>query len=704
MVKKASPTPFPENIQLAYGANISSELQQTYPALTCLILELMGIAKPTLENIYKELPCEEPISSEVQLKQWGIGDFKKLESDGFLDEPGFRDKFATEFFFARFCEHIKNVRGRSDTHLNHEILRNEWEDMPGSTGEDYARPEMYSPSTHAMYKKIKGILSRENENQQTVIIAVPLTTTVEEKPGKYCWHLLSRKLDGVSQEEALAIVIGLQLLNERECSPKMKDFITGSQLNDYFDITGRLIYAGEKTTDPRIAERPYGEYITHKVGAYIKDKDGAYIKDEEGEYIKHKEGEYKKTKNGDYIKDTHFAIKAKDSFNFTPGTNIGEVDLLKTSQYIRVKTDTPRHSYTAKNFYGCNHEAEDLKNFCWYMAIIMSHTNGLFLTLTIPNKMPNGGDKSESRTLAYMPSNWTKFITETINKQKRKGSEHEEYRTPWEWSQDLLVDPTSKKVIYNYNLEQLPDSMAVERSFDLEHAKLESHCPFIYLDCIPAKIQVKGGVASEVFIYLALSINKSSNVDIVCLTYFTVRENINWKLLLGRLESRGLKQIDVITYNGINDLPSLKNEGYPYVDIELNLVNTYNPALKRKAESTRKEIKFDANKIYSAASLEKAVDELERWKKKWGKKYPSLCDAWDDRWDDIAKLINYTSQKRIELSRNIEKIEGIRGSIHEMIKSWKRFSGPEAFITRLSETLDTAVEEINEADERATKT
>ncbi len=89
------------------------------------------------------------------------------------------------------------------------------------------------------------------------------------------------------------------------------------------------------------------------------------------------------------------------------------------------------------------------------------------------------------------------------------------------------------------------------------------------------------------------------------------------------MKSRGLEDIFIVCVDGLSGFPDAIQAVYPNTSVQLCIVHLVRAALKYVTDKNSREVINDLKKIYQAASVIEAEQELENFSQKWDEKYPT---------------------------------------------------------------------------------
>ena len=210
---------------------------------------------------------------------------------------------------------------------------------------------------------------------------------------------------------------------------------------------------------------------------------------------------------------------------------------------------------------------------------------------------------------------------------------------------------------------------------------LERVYPFIFLDAIHYKIKDNGKYVNKA-VYTILGINIQGKKEILGL-YLSESEGANfWLQVLSDLNNRGVKDILIVSVDGLKGFPEAINSIYPNTEVQLCVIHQIRNSLKYVASKNQKEFVKDLKKVYQAVSKEQAETELDRLEEKWGDKYPIVIKSWRNKWDNLSNYFKYPEPiRKVIYTTNI--IESVHRQFRKLTKTKGAFPNENSLLKLL---------------------
>lgn len=191
--------------------------------------------------------------------------------------------------------------------------------------------------------------------------------------------------------------------------------------------------------------------------------------------------------------------------------------------------------------------------------------------------------------------------------------------------------------------------------------RLDPVWPIVYLDGIVVHIRGESGQVSQHTMYVAIGVNLSGKKELLGLWLAETEGAKFWLGCLTDLKSRGLEDIFVVCVDGLSGFPEAIKTVYPETKVQLCIVHLVRAALKYVTDKDSREVINDLKKIYQAASVIEAEQELENFSHKWDEKYPTISRQWRSKWEHIISMFEFPPaiRKAIYTTNAIESINSV---------------------------------------------
>jgi putative transposase len=233
-----------------------------------------------------------------------------------------------------------------------------------------------------------------------------------------------------------------------------------------------------------------------------------------------------------------------------------------------------------------------------------------------------------------------------------------------------------------YGTEVSPDLISKITDAVLEDAKawqhrpLERLYPIVYLDAMVIKIR-EGHAVRNFACYVAIGVNLEGERDVLGLWFQRTEGAKFWMQVLTDLKQRGVADVLFFCVDGLAGFPEAIEATFPYSTVQTCLVHQVRSSMKFVSYKDRKHVAADLRRIYTAANVDHAADELQAFAEKWDARYPTISQSWLERWEQITPFLAYPQDvRRVIYTTN--SIEALHRQIRKIIKTRGHFPTEDA--------------------------
>ena len=169
------------------------------------------------------------------------------------------------------------------------------------------------------------------------------------------------------------------------------------------------------------------------------------------------------------------------------------------------------------------------------------------------------------------------------------------------------------------------------------------------------KVRTDGRI-KEKCVYGVMGIDLEGQKELLGLWIFDTEGAKNWLTVLTNLKNRDVKDILIITSDGLTGIEEAIEAAFPQAAYQGCVVHVIRNSIKYVGYRHKKEFCADLKAIYTAPTEEAALTAFETLEKKWGKKYPSggrknpthmlAVNVWERNWDRISTMFEFTPEIR----------------------------------------------------------
>ena len=207
--------------------------------------------------------------------------------------------------------------------------------------------------------------------------------------------------------------------------------------------------------------------------------------------------------------------------------------------------------------------------------------------------------------------------------------------------------------------------------------RLESIMPIVFLDGIVVHIRGESGRVTEHTMYVAIGVNFQGKKELLGLWLNETEGARFWLSCLTDLKNRGLNDIFIVCVDGLSGFPEAIQTAYPKTRVQLCIVHLVRAALKYVNDTDSRTVIADLKKIYQAASVLEAEQELEKFSAKWDAKYPTISKQWRLKWPHIVTMFELPEAIR-KATYTTNVIESVNSVIRKFTRNRKQYPNRES--------------------------
>jgi putative transposase len=210
---------------------------------------------------------------------------------------------------------------------------------------------------------------------------------------------------------------------------------------------------------------------------------------------------------------------------------------------------------------------------------------------------------------------------------------------------------------------------------------LDKVYPIVFFDAIHYKVREDGKTVSKA-VYVALAINMEGRREVLGFYVGNHESSKFWMQVFTDLQNRGVQDILIACVDGLKGLPEAISAVFPRTEIQLCIVHQIRNSLKYVGSKNQKEFAQDLKLVYTAATEEQALLELDKLEDKWEDLYPVVIKSWRLNWPELATFFQYTAPiRKMIYTTNI--IEGFHRQLRKVSKNRGSFPNDDSLLKLL---------------------
>ncbi|WP_055668274.1 IS256 family transposase [Desnuesiella massiliensis] len=214
-----------------------------------------------------------------------------------------------------------------------------------------------------------------------------------------------------------------------------------------------------------------------------------------------------------------------------------------------------------------------------------------------------------------------------------------------------------------------------------QNRPLDPIYPIIFLDAIHYKVRSDGKVVNKAA-YIIIGVNIDGIKDVLGIWVGENESAKYWLSVLTDLKNRGVKDIFIAAIDGLTGFREAIRAIYPNTEIQRCIIHQIRNSTKYIPYKHRKEFCKDLKQVYTSATEDMALMELENLKTKWGHLYSIAISSWENNWEDLSTYFKYPEEiRRIIYTTN--SMESYNRQLRKVTKAKSIFPSDESLLKML---------------------
>ena len=210
---------------------------------------------------------------------------------------------------------------------------------------------------------------------------------------------------------------------------------------------------------------------------------------------------------------------------------------------------------------------------------------------------------------------------------------------------------------------------------------LEEIYAVVFMDAIHYHVRHEGRIVKRA-VYIAIGIDMEGHKDVLGM-YIGQNESAKfWLSILNGLKNRGVQDILIACVDGLTGFPQAIEAVFPETEIQQCIIHQIRNTTKFVSYKDIKSLMTDLKCVYTAATEEIALTELDSFEEKWQSKYPKIAKSWKDNWTNLSAYFKYPDAIR-KLIYTTNTIEGFNRQLRKVTKSKTIFPSDDSLMKML---------------------
>ena len=266
--------------------------------------------------------------------------------------------------------------------------------------------------------------------------------------------------------------------------------------------------------------------------------------------------------------------------------------------------------------------------------------------------------------------------------------------------------------IYGFSLSAMTVSQMTNAVLPLvkewQNRPLHKIYPFVFIDALYVDMKVER-CSQKRAIYVMIGIDEDGRKDVLGFWNKASEGADEWMKIFDEIQSRGVEKISFISADGLSGLERAVKACFGEKTVfQRCIVHMVRNSLKYLPRSDYASFCSDIKDVYSAVSLDAALNAFDAFKSKWGNGHSKAVKVWIEQFKYVEQLFNYPVEiRRVIYTTNtiesvnsaLRKVTNLKGAlpgedalnkllylrIQNLLKTWK---GPVRFWSDIKKKLD----------------
>ncbi len=214
-----------------------------------------------------------------------------------------------------------------------------------------------------------------------------------------------------------------------------------------------------------------------------------------------------------------------------------------------------------------------------------------------------------------------------------------------------------------------------------QNRPLEEVYAIVFMDAIHYKVRSEGRILNKAA-YTVMGVSLDGVKEVLGIWVGEAESAKFWLSVLNEIKNRGVKDILIISVDGLKGFSEAIESAYPETEIQKCVLHQIRASTRYVSYKDIKAFTSGLKKIYRAATEEKALAELDSFEEIWGKKYPLSIKSWRTNWSELSTYFKYPCElRRIIYTTN--SAESYHRQLRKVTKSKSIFPNDKALIKML---------------------
>jgi putative transposase len=256
------------------------------------------------------------------------------------------------------------------------------------------------------------------------------------------------------------------------------------------------------------------------------------------------------------------------------------------------------------------------------------------------------------------------------------------------YSRGLTTRDIRRELARMYGVEVSPALISkvtdgiVEELNEWQHRPLDAVYPILYIDAVVVKVRTGGTVVNRAA-YLGVGVDVEGRKHVLGVWLGDGGEGAKfWLAVLTEMKNRGLSDVLLVCCDGLKGLPDAIEATWPQALTQTCVIHLIRASLRFASWKDRKAITAALRPVYTAPTVEAAVDAMDTFELEWGDRYPGIVKVWRHAWEQFTPFLRFPPAiRKIVYTTNL--VESINFQLRKISKTRGHFPTDDAALKLL---------------------
>jgi putative transposase len=207
----------------------------------------------------------------------------------------------------------------------------------------------------------------------------------------------------------------------------------------------------------------------------------------------------------------------------------------------------------------------------------------------------------------------------------------------------------------------------VEEMLAWQNRPLDPVYAVVLIDAIVIKI--RGSQVANRPVYVAIGVNMAGERDVLGMWIGPSGGEgaKQWATMLTELRNRGLHDALVVCCDGLKGLPESIRATWPDATVQTCVVHMLRNSLTYASKKDWQPITRAMREIYTASTVDMAVERFEQFSSDWKTKYPAMIQSWERSWPEFVPFLEFPIALR-KLVYTTNAIESLNARFRKAVR------------------------------------